>query len=371
MMKKILSKLSKYAAMGVLLLPFSTSKILPPALTHNGNGLRTGKTENNPEPETEKLIDIMHIFSDSSNREYVRFIINNTTNQIDLGIHPGGVSSRYLVAEETNQTISTVFQDESLDKVLSIFHPSLSEADKKNYLKNFKILVGHDIDYYLETVRKGSWGTTVMSVDKAGKVHFESLSLKSFLVTSSPQVNPDILQKLVVEEFFQAHQYDTIAAQLYNNGYLSEVAKINTPESLMKEISIGNLRAFMELFPQQKYLFDINTGVNSYNYYIGDQLYDNATNSPDAISLPYEKLVDFIQKQLGINTEPTDFLNPESIRHINDDFRSIYMDFYLKQGYSNDQIQIWNLVGMKRTHRQNPENSLDIQALLTLPPKSI
>lgn len=347
----ILRRITKFLTLGALLFPFTyKGSPLPPAAAS-----QLVPSEEEPEQSEQagptKIIDFKHIFTDERNREYVDYIVNNTENQRDLGIHPDGKRNFYVKPTATNQIISETFNSSEMQLIAHLF-ASPNPSD-------FPILIGEDIDRYLETIRKGSWGTTVMSVDRQGSIHFDSISLRQFLVDPDYQGDAASLRSLVLEEFFQAHQYDEVAGALYNSGYLAKTAHLASPESVMKAISTGNLRAFLELI-QQKHLFDLKAGRNSYDFYVGNTLF------PDkAVNAPFDKLQRLVSEFETTGT--LDLLSHEDVRQLNDAFREKYRDHYIAKGFTDSQVHIWNLVGMKRENRSRPENSLDMPAMLPLP----
>jgi hypothetical protein len=180
--------------------------------------------------------------------------------------------------------------------VVKMFNPEINEAELEDYLQGFLILSGEDVDSYLSEGRKGSWGTTMATFTKEGKLKFKTISLKSDLL--SPDYDDDdwgSLKRLVLEEFFQVHQYD-LFAELYNSGYLEEVAGIQDVDEIVGSLSDQNLRAFLELFPQQKMLSDAGVGGNAYNFYIGKVLYIGYSNEIYTIDSAYSAMTSFIEK---------------------------------------------------------------------------
>lgn len=353
-MPDFLKRLIKYFSLAVLVLPFKNGSKVQQRSQQESPGIQpAAETDQKP---TEVLGITDEPLPEMAASEYGQFFVNETK-----GI---------VVDGQRNQLIPLLYDDASkphLTEILSVFHPELDQNSVESYLNNYKMLVGADVDYYLETVRKGSWGTTVLSVDETGDIHFRTISLRQFLVQFGyEETREGAVQELIQEEFFQAHQYDSVVAELYNSGYLYR-AGIKTPSEVVQAVSVKNMRAFLELFPQQKYLLDTGYGRNSYNFYIGSELFEGPSSAGNTINPAYEKLVYFIEDDLGIQTTPKSFLDPDEVIRINDAFRNKYKQHYLDLGFTEEQIQIWNLVGMKRHNAAHPENSLDMRAVLELP----
>lgn len=298
--------------------------------------------------------------------EYTEYIIDNYSEQ-SVGISLDNQTDQLLSPKDTNNVINNVFlNDPFMKSVVSMFYPNMSETDITDYLTNFQIVAGEKVNHYLTIIRHGSWGTTIATFTENGELKFETISLKSDLLNSN-YIDDEwgSLKRLVREEFFQAHQYNTFA-ELYNNGYLQDVAGFETISDIIQALSDGNLRAFLELFPQQKILSDEQVGGNAYNFYIGDDLYTGYPAANETIDTAYNVLTDFIYTDLGIYTSPELFLDPQFIIKINNTFREKHLQMYLDLGFQSKDVQIWNLVGMYRFNN-NPENSLDMRALLPLP----
>lgn len=357
--------IAKYLALLMLILPIQMAGT---PIADGQNGRRNGKSREQTQVGDIEGQKVELIFGDEQNSEYVQYLVNNTDLQSSLGIQVDGIKNKILKASQTNQTIQSVFEaDQSMIEILKYFQPELGDSEAREVVKSYSILAGQDVNYYLEAVRKGSWGTTIMSVDSEGQVHFDSISLRTFLISTDYQDKSDSLQRLVREEFFQAHQYDSVAGTLFNNGYLARVALVNTPERLVKELSVGNMRAFLELFPQQKYLTDRGLGANSYNFYIGSELFAGPPASKPTVNYAYDKLAIFIREKLGISVDAVNFVDPNWIMQTNDVFRQKYLSYYTALGFSDAQVQIWNLVGMQRVNKADVANTLDMIAILDLP----
>lgn len=301
-----------------------------------------------------------------------RFFINDSGGTIEGGLDVDGTRNYYVSPRETSNSLHELFRSEDerqfFLEVLQIFRPEFSSEETGRYIDEFQILAGQDVDKYLEEIRKGSWGTTILKVGADGKIKFDSISLRQFLLLPDYQDNDrQSLKRLAREEFFQAHQYQAVVAELYNQGYLEEVAEIDSPQKVTANVAVGNLRAFLELFPQQKFLMETGLGSNSYNFYVGEKLYAGDPNSRDSIDRPYFAMVNFIKNDLGIEIDERGFLDADKIKEINEKFRSKYGSYYRERGFDDEQIQIWNLVGMKRLNRTNPDNSIDMRAKLLLP----
>ncbi len=357
-MPDFLKKFFNFIALGLVLLPIKNGIKTPQATAHqNGKGQVEEKDEEDPEVLGVKTNELV---TDLPETIVGQFLVNETGIG-ESGITVDGEKNRYIKLQYTDES------KQSLLQILKVFHPEFSQEEAEEYLENYQMLVGSDVDYYLDTVRKGSWGTTVMSVTGDQKVHFKTISLRQFLVAPEyKESRPGALNELIQEEFFQAHQYEVVVAQLYNSGYL-KVAEIDSPEEVNAAVSTGNLRAFLELFSQQKYLRDTNLGRNSYNYYIDGHFFDGSANSDLVVNNAYAEFVAFIQDKLGIPCTIETFLNAESVKHINEEFRKKYLDYYKQHGVSDEQVQIWNLVGMYRVNTANSENTLNMRAVLEWP----
>lgn len=298
--------------------------------------------------------------------EYVQYIIDNYSQE-SIGLSFDGHANSLLSPNQTNEIIAKAFtNDQFMRSVVILFHPEMSEDEITNYLKNYKILIGNTIDHYLTDVRSGSWGTTVATITTDGQLKFETISLKSDFTSQDYEDDEwGSVTRLVREEFFQAHQYN-VFAQLFNSGYLADVADIKTVDDMIEAISDENLRAFLELFPQQKILTDSGAGGNAYNFYIGDTLQEGNPTAKINVDASYNTLADFIENKLGVSSTPEAFLNPDFIIEVNNTFREKYLGYYLDLGFNKDDVNIWNLVGMKRGN-SNSINSLDMPAILPLP----
>lgn len=297
--------------------------------------------------------------------EYTQYIIDNYSQE-SVGI-PFDGNNHLLSPNETNPIIERAFSnDPFMRSVVTLFYPKMSEEEITNYLENFKILIGEKIDYYLRIIRRGSWGTTVATVTADGQLRFETISLRSDLIANEYTDDEwGSLTRLVREEFFQAHQYN-VFAKLFNSGYLAEVAGIITVDDMIEAISDEHLRAFLELLPQQKILTDSGAGGNAYNFYIGDKFFEGNPTAKLTVDAAYNTLTDFIENKLEITSTPESFLESDFIKEVNDAFREKYLEYYLNIGYHEQEINIWNLVGMQR-NSFNSANSLDMPALLPLP----
>lgn len=358
MMPSFLRKFLNFVALGLLLLPMKNGAKLPKATT-NHNGVHSVQAQDDEEAEILGVTDEVSAI-ELPLAEFGKFLVASPESR-DGGIVADGERNRLLNLKYDEATKPALLE------ILKQFHPDFTGEEAENYLSTYKMLVGEDVDYYLETVRKGSWGTTAMSVNDIGEIHFKTISLRQFLIKPEYQeTRVGSLNQLIQEEFFQAHQYEQIAAQLYNQGYF-KIAGINTPQDLNEAVSAGNLRAFLELFPQQKYLFDTGYGRNSYNFYIGEKLFSGPASSGEVVNGAYLELTKFIEAELGIQTSPTTFLDPQMVISINDEFRKKYLNYFVNKGLTNEQVQIWNLVGLHRNNSANPENTLDMRALLAMP----
>lgn len=320
------------------------------------------KPTSDDEVEEEQEVPPPIIFGDG---EYTQYVIDNF-NQESVGI-PLNDSNSFFAPTETNAVVIKTFtNDQFMRNVVSLFYPEKTDEEITDYLQKFKLLIGEKIDYYLTEVRSGSWGTTVATITEDGQLVFETISLRSDLVSQSYTDDEwGSLTRLVREEFFQAHQY-TVFATLFNNKYLSEVAGTNTVDDMIEAVSYEHLRAFLELFPQQKILTDSGAGGNAYNFYIGNELFEGNPTAKITVDAAYNTLTSFIENKLGITTTPESFLNPDKIVEINESFRDEYFDYYLNLGFHPHEINIWNLVGMKR-NSNDPAHSLDMPALLPIP----
>lgn len=297
------------------------------------------------------------------------YILNFTGDEGELGLVPGRRNTVAFTPVEANDVIRETFLEGSSHQffrdTVKLFNPGLEDQEITNYINNYQIIKGPLINEYLEIIRSGSLGSTILSLHEDGSISFDSISVTSRLTWSTHRDNQwGSLQRLLREEFFQQHQYNEIVANLYNNGYLTEVAEIGSPEQVVHSISNTQLRAFLELFPQQKYLLDSGFSGNAYNFYVGGIYVDGYSNSPETVNTAYNLLVEFIEADLGISSTPEDFLNHQFVMSVNDAFRLKYMSYYTQLGFSESEVQIWNLIGMKRINYDNPNNSLDIQSLL-------
>ena len=298
------------------------------------------------------------------NGEYTQYIIDNYSQE-PVGLSISESENSLVSPNELNETISMVFTtDPFMREVVTLFHPMMSEDEVTAYLRNYNILTGVTIDHYLTVIRSGSWGTTVPTVTEYGELRFLTISFRSNLIHAD-YVDDEwgSLTRLIREEFFQAHQYDVFST-LFNNGYLAEVSDLKTVNDMVGAVSTGNLRAFLELFPQQKILTDAGVGGNAYNFYIGDQLFEGYPAAKNTVDSAYNTLTEFITSKLNLQVTPESFLNPQFIVKLNNTFRDRYLEYYLKLGFPENEINIWCLVGMKRANSANP---LDMPALLPLP----
>lgn len=358
-MPHFLKKFLKFIALGLVLVPVKNN-ITTPQVTANQNG--KGNIAQNDEEDADVLgTKTNEMLTDLPKTVVGQFYVTEGISGEQGGIVVDGKKNRYVSLQYSEEL------KQSLLKILKVFHPEFSNQEAEEYIKNYKILVGDDVDYYLETVRKGSWGTTVMSVSPSGKVHFKSISLRqSMLSPNYKESRPGALNLLIQEEFFQAHQYEAVVANLYNSGYL-QLAEIDSIEEVNSAITTGNLRAFLELFSQQKYLHDTHLGRNSYNYYIDGHFFEGSSNSDLVVNNPYAEFITFIQGKLGIECTIETFLNAQDVKHINEEFRKKYLDYYKQQGIPDIQVQIWNLVGMYRMNAANSDNTLNMKAVLDWP----
>lgn len=351
-MPRFLKKLFKFIPLGLLMIPVKQETKDPHSATSADKmqSVETNETELAALGIHEEPIPEMQAY------EYGQFFVHETK-----GI---------VVDGKRNKLVSLQYDEKSeiaLIKILKQFHPEISESEAEEYLQNYKMLIGEDVDYFLEEVRKGSWGTTIMSVTETGEIHFKSISLRQFLLESDyEESRPGALNELIQEEFLQAQQYDAVIGKMYNMGYLKH-AGIIAPSGVVQAISVGNMRAFLELYSQQKFLLDSSLGRNSYNYYIGSELFEGPASSAKVINDPYFKLNKFIDQDLGIHIDVEGFFDADEVVKLNEMFRSKYLHYYINKGFSNQKVQIWNLVGMKRYNQTNPENSLDMKAILELP----
>ncbi|GIK84103.1 MAG: hypothetical protein BroJett025_07250 [Patescibacteria group bacterium] len=353
--KKILKLL---ALGGLIVLPIKLGNKAPQA-TANQNG-KDHAIEEDEEASEVLGVKTQELVTDLPDTIVGQFFVNETGAE-GAGIVVDGEKNRYIKLQYTEESKQALLQ------ILKLFHPEFSQVESEAYLEKYQMLVGDDVDYYLDTVRKGSWGTTVMVVSEDNTVHFRTISLRQFLIAPDyRETRPGALNQLIQEEFFQAHQYEAVVAKLYNNGYLS-VAGIDSPEEVNAAISTGNLRAFLELFSQQKYLADTNLGRNSYNYYIDGHFFEGSASSELVVNNAYNEFVSFIQDKLGISCTIETFLSAESVKQMNETFRKKYLGYYTQHGVADDQVQIWNLVGMYRLNTANSDNTLNMRAVLDWP----
>lgn len=351
-MPDFIKKFLKVITVGLLLFPLKNGSKLPQAAADQSN-VRSADVKKENESKVLGLAQENETTLPPAATE--RFLAGP-----DLTIFVDGSRNKLMKLPYTDASKPALLQ------ILKIFHPEFSRDEAEQYLESYSVLVGEDVDQYLESGRKGSWGTTVMSVGDDGKIHFKTISLRQFLIEPGYQESrPGALNQLIQEEFFQAHQYEEVVAGLYNQGYIA-VAGIQSPEDVAREISTGNLRAFLELFPQQKYLLDSGFGKNSYTYFIGNELFQE-TVAHRTIDAPYFAMVSIIQDDLGLPCSVESFLDPQFIQRANKIFREKYLNYYQGRGVSDRDVQLWNLVGMYRKNEANPANTLDMKAKLELP----
>lgn len=346
------------------LTPTPGTPTAPSAPTQNTKVLSQSDANEDDETETEAEYDL--VSADAG-----EYFVNNSSGIIDGGILVEGKKNYYLKPNVTGPALIDLFTkvdgQNKLQAILQIFKPEITTEESRGFVERFEVLAGEDIDHYLEVIRKGSWGTTLLTVNENQEINFGSISLRRFLLEPSYQDNErHALQNLALEEFFQAQQYQAVVADLYNQGYLKAVASIDSPAQVTTAVAVGNLRAFLEL-PQQQALTEMDLGANSYNYYVGDALYAGAVGAKKTVNKPYQALVNFIEQKLEISTSSQTLLHGSEVKEINEAFRRKYLEYYQQRGFSDEQIQIWNLIGLKRNNRRQPQNSLDLKPILSLP----
>ncbi len=222
---------------------------------------------------------------------------------------------------------------------VKLFHPEMSDAQIEAFIDQIPIITSDEITYDIEHNRGGSWGSTMMEVSGDGTVQFSSISFGKDHLSN-------VTQSLVAEEFLQSLQYNAVAAGLYNNGYLNEVAGIQTPEQLYSEITYGNFRAFLEII-QQAYKEEHGINGNSYDYYIQGV----GTNlTVDQAFQILSNLASDILTGGKVKYTPEDFMNPEFIIQLNNAFRDVFIGLYRRRdpNLTVPDIQFWNLFGMNR-----------------------
>ncbi|QQS39599.1 hypothetical protein IPM62_01475 [Candidatus Woesebacteria bacterium] len=266
------------------------------------------------------------------------FIINNSDNSR----YGANINGRFSVLSST--TRAGMFYQSDAQHGAFLENASRITGGQN---KTPDVIKGDGSDEYMRNLRKGSDGTTIMVVKDGGIVAFDNIALKSGLNNPSAE--------LITEERFQRMQYQHVLAELYNSGYLAEVG-INSPEKLMREITSGNLRAFMELV-QQKYKKENGVGGNTYVFEVNGTKHNEfgLRDSAEAINKPFDALVQEVNLVTGKIYKTEDFLDPAKVKVMNNTYRRV-------RGKN-----IWESVGMHRTAYDNkgllnPQNTLVINS---------
>ncbi len=288
---------------------------------------------------------------------------------------PNEVSKISLVEEESQvlahdaypvlvQAFSQPRTRRVMAEAVRLMHPELIEdADVEQFINDFPIVVSQHIDDYIWHDRRGSSGSTLMEVDADGSVHFRSMSFVQSHLESGT-----LSSDLVAEEFLQALQYEALVAPLFNQGYLRQVAGIDTPEQLIEALTNGNLRAFLEL-PQQAFLYERGVYSNSYFFTVGDATPNHYGNpiSQATVNLAFEEMQNIIRHvtRSEYGPTPTDLMSPLIVTYLNDRFRFQEMGTILERypHLSETDVNLWSYFGLTRQN-VDPNLSLSIPSLI-------
>lgn len=199
-------------------------------------------------------------------------------------------------------------------------------ASADEIMQKIKVYASPVLNDYLSVGRSGSTATTPLTVDRDGKV-----SVGSIVFDSGARISDE----LAAGEIIRMMQYNAVSEELFNTGYLDQVAGIDTPEKFAKALTDGNLRAMLELI-QQKYKLDNGIGGNSYHFMVGETQEPAYMNMADWINAPFNRLAQIIKDATGRDYSVNDLMDASVLKEINDAYRT-------KNGGN-----LWDEVGLRR-----------------------
>lgn len=202
--------------------------------------------------------------------------------------------------------------------------------DVEELQNSLTIYTSPQMDSYLDDGRNGSTATTPITVDAEGNVHVNAIAFDSDALEKGR-----ISEVLGGEEIPQLLQYNAIAEELYNTGYLKQVAGIDTPEKFAEALTNGNLRAMVELI-QQRFKLEHGIGENSYHFLVGGSAEPAYQNMADWVNMPFDALVAEISAATGREYSADELMSADVLRKINDGFREA-------RG-----TNVWDIVGLRR-----------------------